>query len=348
MPSIDVSIIVISFNTRDLTLACLNSVFEHTSRISYQVIVVDNASIDGSPIEIAARFPQADLIAVGDNLGFARGNNLAVEHATGKYLLLLNPDTIVLDRAIEKLHAFAEHRPDAGIFGGRTLFPDGSLNPASCWGRPTPWSAFCLASGLTSVFRGTRAFDPESLGWWARDYPREVDIVTGCFLLMRRDLWDRLGGFDDAFFMYGEEADLCLRARRARVRCVIYPEAQIIHYGGASERVLEDKMVRLFSAKARLFRKHWSPIAARFGVFTLDLWAWSRAIAFGVLQRVRPERAASHDTWRAIWRRRAEWRRDSAAILQPAASGDRRPIHASASPESSVDASAGRAAARRG
>src|SRR5262249_12144867 len=139
----------------------------------WELIVVDNASTDGSPEAIAARFAGAHVVALADNVGFACGNNVAAERACGKYLLLLNPDTVVLDGAIQKLHAFAESHPKAGIFGGRTVFADGKLNPSSCWARPTPWSALSLAAGLAHFFPGSRVFDRESLGWWARDDVRE-------------------------------------------------------------------------------------------------------------------------------------------------------------------------------
>src|SRR5690606_2943956 len=118
----------------------------------------------------------------------------------------------------------------------------GSLNPTSCWGRSTPWSEFCHAVGLSAAFRGSRLLNPEGLGSWRRDSVREVDIVTGCFLLLPRALWERLGGFHPDFFMYGEEADLCLRARRLGVRPIITPEATIVHYGGRSENKRIQKM----------------------------------------------------------------------------------------------------------
>lgn len=309
------TLIVVSYNTRDLTLACLRSVYERTRDLRFEVIVVDNASPDGSADAIAAEFPQVRLFALDENLGFAAANNFAARHATGEWLLLLNPDTVVLGSAIQRLHAFATLHSDAGIFGGRTVFADGSLNPKSCWGRPTPWSAFFAGIGLSAVFKGTRWFDPESLGGWARDTVRQVDIVTGCFFLLRRELWQRLGGFDPAFFMYAEEADLCLRARRLGLRCLICPEAEIIHYGGASEPVRADKIVRLFRAKAQLFQKHWSPPAARFGVWTLDLRAFTRLLAFAAAGLVQPRHAEAFRTWREIWRRRPEWH----SVAEPAA-----------------------------
>lgn len=302
------SILVISFNTSALTLACLESLYrETTPGLAGDVIVVDNASTDGSAEAIAGRFPQVELIRLDRNVGFAKANNLAAERARGEYLLLLNPDTVVQDRAIERLVAFADAHAEAAIFGGRTLFGDGTLNPASCWRRPTLWSAFCIASGLTSIFGRWGLFSPESYGRWKRDTMREVDIVSGCFFLIRRRAWDELGGFAPEFFMYGEEADLCLRARKLGHRCLICPDATIVHYGGASERVRSDKMVKLFTAKSMLFERHWSPSAARWGVAMLDMWAFSRMFVTGALKLLTGRWIESHEQWRNVWRRREAW-----------------------------------------
>lgn len=213
--ALDVSILIISYNTRELTLACLESVYAQTAGVSFEVIVVDNASIDGSAAAVAERFPQCRLVALEKNVGFAGGNNLAAKHATGRYLLLLNPDTVVLENAAGRAVRFADEHADAGIVGGRTFFGDGSLNRNSCHGAPTPWSLFCMGTGLSSLLRRSGWFNPEGLGSWKRDSVRSVDAVTGCFLLIRRELWEKLGGFDESFFMYGEDTDLCQRAWRA-------------------------------------------------------------------------------------------------------------------------------------
>jgi N-acetylglucosaminyl-diphospho-decaprenol L-rhamnosyltransferase len=296
------SIFIISHNTRELTLACLRSLFAQTCGIKFEVIVADNASADGSAEAIADTFPTVRLLEPGVNLGFAAGNNLAARHARGEFLLLLNPDTVLLNDSVAAAVAFARSNPDAGIVGGRTLFADGTLNPSSCHGRPTPWSLFCAGVGLSSVFRRSRWFDPESLGRWQRDTVREVPAVTGCFLLIRRELWERLGGFDEAFFMYGEETDLCLRAAKLGQRCVICPEAQLVHYGGRSERARADKMVKLFRAKAQLFERHWDPRWIGFGITMLKLWALTRMVAFGLASLVNPKRRESYETWRKVWR----------------------------------------------
>ncbi len=295
-----VSIIVVSFNTREMTLACLESVREQTS-VSHEVVVVDNASSDGSAEAIASRFPEVRLISMDENLGFAGANNLAARHSSGRHLLLLNPDTLILERAIDRLVEFAEAHGDAGIWGGRTVFEDGRLNPTSCWARPTLWSMLCRGVGLSSVFRHHRLFDSESYGPWQRDTVRQVDIVTGCFMLIERGLWERLGGFDESFFMYGEEADFCARASRVGARPMVTPDACIVHYGGASERVRADKMVRLLAARMTLVRRHWRPLTRTLAERLLMLWPFSRQLAARL--HLTPTR-----DWIDIWNRRSEWR----------------------------------------
>lgn len=309
LSQIDVSILVVSYNTCALTSAALDSVLAETRLTSYEIIAVDNASRDGSAEMLAHHPAQPKVIALTDNIGFARANNLAAKSARGRYLLLLNPDTVVLDGAIDKLVAFAQARPKARIWGGRTLFADGSLNPSSCWGRMTQWNLFCRASGLTALFPRIELFNGEAFGEWPRDCVRDVDIVSGCFFLIEKTLWDGLDGFDPLFFMYGEEADLCLRAHAFFAHPAITPDATIIHYGGASERARTDKMVRLLSAKASLITRHWSKASAPIGRFLLALWPLSRAIATGVAGGVTGNAATqqSATVWRQIWQRRAEW-----------------------------------------
>ena len=303
MSEITVSIIVISYNTREMTLDCLRSVRAGTRR-DVELIVVDNASSDGSAAAIAAEFPEAMLMAESHNHGFAQANNLAAARARGDYLLLLNPDTLVHDGAIDRLVDFAEARPQARIWGGRTLYGDGTLNASSCWRRMTLWNIFCRTAGLTGLFARSALFNAEAYGGWGRDSEAAVDIVTGCFFLIRRADWETLGGFDPAFVMYGEEADLCLRAEAelgARPR--ITPTAEIVHYGGASETVRADKMVRLLRAKTELIKRHspaWQRPVAR---ALFRLWPLTRYLALGIV----PGRGESAAMWRAVWQRRSEW-----------------------------------------
>lgn len=308
------SIVVVSYNTREMTLDCLRSVIDQTRETPYEVIVVDNASPDGSAAAIAAAFPDAAfpnirLMAETTNHGFAGGNNLAVAAARGEYVLLLNPDTVVLDGAIDRLMGFARETPRAKIWGGRTLYGDGSLNRTCCFQRMTLWNVFCRATGIAAAL-GNHRLVSEAYGGWGMDTVRPVDIVTGCFFLIPRRLWTDLGGFDPGYFMYGEEADLCLRAAREHGADPHFtPHAVIVHHGGASEPVRSDKMVRLFKAKMRLIDRHFPPWQKPVGRFLFRMIAWSRAtalpLAAAVLRREGLSRAAA--AWREIWARRAEW-----------------------------------------
>jgi hypothetical protein len=166
---------------------------------------------------------------------------------------------------------------------------------------------FCLGTGIATVFRGSRWFDPESLGSWRRDTIASVDAVTGCFLLIRRPVWESLEGFDESFFMYGEDTDLCLRAWNADSACIICPDARIIHHGGRSEKVRSEKMLRLFEAKARLIEKHWKRGHVWFGVRMLDLWCMTRMMLFGLAARFNTKYAVPYQEWAGIWHARARF-----------------------------------------
>lgn len=315
----DLSIIVVSYNTREMTLACLRSVQDQT-RCSFEILVVDNASQDGSAEAIAAAIAAefsvgsapVTLMAETVNHGFAKANSLATARARGEMLLLLNPDTLVLDGAVDRLAAFAKARPQARIWGGRTVFADGRLNPASCWGRMGLWGLFTQASGLSSIFRRYDIFNPEGYGGWDRSSERQVDIVSGCFLMISRADWQALGGFHPDFFMYGEEADLCLRAGEvlgARPRMT--PEATIVHYAGASEKVRADKMVRLLKAKRLLILRHFPAWQQPLALGLFSAWPLSRWLALSGLGLTgRPSWKTGANAWGEIWARRGEWRSD--------------------------------------
>lgn len=302
----EVSVIMVSYNTRELTLRAIDSVLRKTN-INYELIVIDNASNDGSAASIAANFPDIQVINSDQNLGFAAANNLAASHATGDYILLLNPDTEILDAAIDKLLAFAKEKPECRIWGGRTLFADMRLNPSSCWMRQTFWSLFCQAIGVNSILRSSTVFNPEGIGGWDREGERDVDIVSGCFFLTTTEHWREMNGFKFEYFMYGEEADFCLRSISNGARPRVTSKATIIHLGGASEKVAADKLVRLLSAKSLLINDHFSKakIIAR---FLLGLWPLSRYFVHSLLARLgKFESIDRAKIWGEVWRRRTEW-----------------------------------------
>jgi GT2 family glycosyltransferase len=304
-PAPELSILIVSYRKPEMTRACLASVREQAAGMSHEVIAVDNASPDGTPAMIAAEFPEVRLLAMAENLGFARANNLAARHARGEFLLLLNPDTVVLDGALQNLLAFARRRPSAGIYGGRTLTPAGALDPRSCWGAPSAWSLFCFATGLSAAFKRSRAFDPESLGNWERDEEREVGVVTGCLALIPRAVWDELGGFDERFWMYGEDADLSMRARERGYRPAVTPDATIVHHVGGSGTGDASKLVQITTAKVTLVRKHFGPVRSRIAVMLLLAGVWLRAT---VAATVRTRRSPERSPWQIAWMRRREWR----------------------------------------
>lgn len=306
----ELTIIMVSYNTRELTLAALRTLFQTTRRTRARVVVFDNASTDGSADAIARAFPQAELIRSPVNVGFARANNIVASQAKTDWLLLLNPDTEVFEGAVDNLMDFARAHPEAGIYGGRTVFPDGSLNKASCWARITPWSLFCSVAGLSALAPNSTLFNPETMGGWQRDSEREVDIVVGCFLLIRRDLWNRLGGFDLRYFMYGEEADLCLRARKLGYRPMITPDAEIMHLVGAASRTLGSKLVLLAKARATLIRDHWPRAWVPYGLAMMWLWVATRAAGYSVLGMLGGERARKKGAaWTEAWHARRDWLR---------------------------------------
>lgn len=238
----DVSIIIVSWNTREVTRACLASIKEQTAGIVYETIVIDNNSADGSQEMVANEFPEVILVANKDNVGFAAANNQGMEIARGRYLLLINSDTIVLDRAIQSCIEFADSKPDAGVVGCRILNQDGSLQP-SCFMCPSPLNLFLSATYLYKMFPGNRFFGRELMTWWKHDCEMDVEVIRGCFMLVRKEAFDEVGPMDDSFFMYGEESDWCFRFSKDNWRIVFTPSAQIIHLGGQSSRQVKPQMM---------------------------------------------------------------------------------------------------------
>jgi GT2 family glycosyltransferase len=305
------SIIVISYNTKKLTIKCLESVFVETLQTSFEVIVVDNASSDGSSKAIEDLFlDKVTLISSSKNLGFAAANNLAAGKANGKFILLLNPDTEIIDNAIDALIEFSSLHKTAKIWGGKTLFADGTINPTSCWRKMSLWSLLSQAFGLSSIFRNSSIFNPERIGHWNSDSTKYVDIVSGCFFMIEKEFWIQLNGFDKDFFMYGEEADLCLRASVLEAKPMVTSKATIIHHGGASETIRADKLVRLIDAKMKLIQKHFPVHSEKIGLFLLSMWPFSRYQMHRLLAFFeRPSSKKSVLVWKDVWDRKPSWKK---------------------------------------
>jgi GT2 family glycosyltransferase len=301
----DVAIVIVTYNSEGQIRECLESVFNQRQHISQQVIVVDNESRDGTANLIRSEFPEVELILPGENLGFAKGVNLGARHANAEFVLLLNPDTVILDHAVDVIVDFARAHPSHGLYGGRTLKPDGSLEPSSCWGVPTLWSMALFAFGITTLASKNRWLDPESLGSWERDTVREVGVITGCYLLTPLPVWNELGGLDERYFMYGEDVDFAMRAKAAGYRPVICPDAKLVHEVGQSSDTPAHKMLLLYRGKASLVRTHWHGPAQKIGLFLLAAGTALRASAWNLISLVR--KSTSAERWQTLWQKRDEW-----------------------------------------
>ncbi len=248
-----VSVIIVSWNAKEFLRGCLDSLAAHPGRRPLEVIVVDNASADGSEALVVAAYPDVRLIRAGANLGFARANNLGMRASRGRWLLLVNSDAQVLPGCIDALVDRLEADPATGLAGPRITGADGLLQ-RSCRGFPTLWNMACRALGLDTLLGAWRPFSGYALHWWAQEDTRDVDILTGCFWALRRSAWAQVGGLDEAFFIYGEDMDWCRRFRDAGWRVTFLASAHAIHFGGGSSR---NAPVRFFLEKQRADLQYW-------------------------------------------------------------------------------------------
>jgi len=239
----DVSIIIVNWNTRDILRGCLDSIYKQTQGIDFEMTVVDNASSDGSAEMVRQDFPQVTLIANSENLGFAAANNQGMQAAKGRYILLLNPDTIILDGAIQKSIAFADIHPDIGVLGCQVWLNENEIQK-TCFKFPTLWSALVQEIGLLHMFPHSRIFGHAYYGWWDRKSEMDVDVVSGMFMLVRQEAIQEIGLMDEDYFVYAEETDWCFRFHKAGWRCVFTPIAKIIHLDGGSKStaLIKNKM----------------------------------------------------------------------------------------------------------
>jgi GT2 family glycosyltransferase len=258
---LDVSVIIVNWNTCDILRDCLASLYASTSNLTFEVIVVDNASSDGSVDMIKSEFSQVKLIVNAENRGFAAANNKAIAVAKGRYVLLLNSDTIVLDNAPGKVVDFADLHQEAGITGCRVLNEDKTLQP-TCFMFPSILNMILWITYLFKLFPRSRFFGRERMTWWSRDDVREVDVLTGCFMLVRREAIEQIGPMDERFFMYFEETDWCYRFRQAGWKVMFTPNAEIVHLGGASSKQVRTCMVNQWRKSMLLYyKKHKSLLA---------------------------------------------------------------------------------------
>lgn len=257
--SIGLSIIIVNWNTRDLLAQCLHSIYDTTGHLSLEIIVVDNASTDGSQEMVRQQFPHVCLIANLENVGFARANNQAMSVSNGRYMLLLNSDALLSANAVQTMIDLAEAKPQAGIVGAQLLNPDGSFQ-ASHAPFPNLGQEFLILSGLGRMFYGR---------WYPSRGPEEdkgpqmVDYVGGACLLVRRETVEEVGGLDEGYFMYAEEVDWCYTMREKGWQVWYQPAAKVIHLGGGSSRNRRtQREADLYRSRVRFFRKYYGDRAA--------------------------------------------------------------------------------------
>ena len=222
----DVSVVIVTWNCREMVRTALRYLFTSETRLALQVILVDNDSRDGTPEAVATEFPQVEVVRSGGNLGFSRGNNLGFKQARGRHVLLLNPDAFLIDKTlVEDLVAWLDTHADYGALGCRITFPDGTHQVGDAGYRPTTKAMICAALGLNRL--SSRLHGVFIAGGGTK--PIDVDWICGAFMLVRRDVLERIGGFDESIFMYAEDVEWGCRARERGIRIAYLPWRQIVH-----------------------------------------------------------------------------------------------------------------------
>jgi len=261
---LDLSIVIVNYNVRDMLRDCLRSVLESRGPISFDVTIVDNASTDGSVDMVRQEFPQVRLIASPVNGGYAYANNLGLRAAQkARYYLLLNPDTVLPPSALADMVAYMDAKPEAGIAGPRLVLADGSLDLACRRGFPTPTVSFYRFSGLSRLFPKSRRFGRYNMTFLNSDEEAEVDSVVGAFMMVRAEALERVGLLDETFFMYGEDLDWAYRIKQAGWKVFYNPAVTVLHYKRASSRQSERAQFEFQRAMYVFYKKHYAATTNR-------------------------------------------------------------------------------------
>lgn len=274
----ELSVIIVNYNVKHFLEQCLHSVFKASKNISSEIFVVDNNSVDGSSKLVREKFPEVQLIENQVNVGFSKANNQAIRKASGKYILLLNPDTVVEEDTLSKVIRFMNQHPDAGGLGVKMIDGKGNFLPESKRGLPTPWVAFSKMFGLSAIFPKSKKFGQYHLSYLSENEIHEVDVLAGAFMLLRKKTIEEVGLLDEAFFMYGEDIDLSYRIKQGGYKNYYFPETTIIHYKGESTKKGSLNYVKIFYTAMIIFaHKHFSSGKAGTFTFLLHLAIWFRA-----------------------------------------------------------------------
>ncbi|MBN1415038.1 MAG: glycosyltransferase [Bacteroidales bacterium] len=281
----DLSVIIVNYNVKHFLEQCLHSVYKSAQNLKTEIIIVDNNSVDGSCQMIHDKFPHVILIENKDNIGFSRANNQAIRRACGRYILLLNPDTVVQEDTFSTCIEFMDNHPEAGCLGVKMIDGKGNFLPESKRGLPTPYVAFYKIFGLSTLFPTSQRFGRYHLGFLDKDKTHCVDVISGAFMFLRRSVLDTIGFLDEDFFMYGEDIDISYRITQAGYVNYYFPHTTIIHYKGESTKKSSINYVIMFyNAMAIFAQKHFSKNMARTYNIFIHLAIYIRA-AFSILRR---------------------------------------------------------------
>ena len=273
----DISVIIVNWNVAPFLEKCLASIYVLTKDAAFEVFVVDNNSSDGSPAMVREKFPAVTLIANNENLGFARANNQALKEARGRYALLLNPDTELTDNALKAMASFMDAHGDIDAMAPQLVFPDGTVQP-SCRHFPSPLTDLMENLYLDWLFPESPFFNRYRMGYWKHDSMKAVDVPYGACLLVRRATLDKIGVFDERFFMYYDEIDLCYRIKRGGGKIYFVPQIKVVHHSRrSSEQAPVDTARWKARSKALFFKKHYGALgvsALRFNIMLQSIMAW--------------------------------------------------------------------------
>lgn len=276
----DLSIIIVNYNVKEFLQNLIHSIEKASLNLAKEIIIVDNASDDGSVEFIKEKFPQIKLIANQKNLGFGKANNIGLMQATGKYILLINPDTLVAEDTFEQMIKFFNQNSEAGLAGCKILNPDGTLQLACRRSFPGPWTSFTKVTGLSTLFSKSKIFARYNLTYLDENETYEVDAISGSFMMMRKEVYEKVGGFDEQFFMYGEDLDLCYRIQKTGFKVFYVHSTQIIHYKGESTKRSSIDETKVFYTAMHLFvKKHLSSsflvgLILRSAIFVRSIFAF--------------------------------------------------------------------------
>jgi len=259
--SIDVSLIIVNWNTKDLLVKCIESIYKETTEHTFEIIVVDNGSSDDSQYEIKRRFHDVILIENSRNLGFAKANNIGIEKAIGRYITLVNSDIVVLDSCIDKMIYYMDSHNEIGAMGPKTINEDLTLRQ-NCREFPSLRSLFCEMLFLDTLFPRVYIFRGKTLSTQTYEQNHEAEVISGCFFMVRREALDQVGYLDERFYIYGEDVDWCKRFHSHKWKVIFYADAISIHHGGGSASKAPLKfLMEKENADLKYWKKHHGHVA---------------------------------------------------------------------------------------